>query len=101
MRAGKPSPFKVQASPLLLITVALLAVLFAVRSLFVVLLVRLPVACPLILSLKMFNIQQMPCMASTAPESPTMCCRQPQKGPQGSDNGSCMSALSDCCGPVE
>lgn len=40
--AAKPSPFKVQASPLLLIAVALLATLFSLRSIFVLILVSLP-----------------------------------------------------------
>ncbi|KAK9805735.1 hypothetical protein WJX73_003446 [Symbiochloris irregularis] len=37
---SKPSPFKVQASPLLLVTIAVIAVLFALRSLLVLLLGR-------------------------------------------------------------
>ena len=98
MHAGKPSPFKVQASPLLLITVALLAVAFAVRSLFVVLLVCLPAAtCPLIILLDSFYLQQISCMASTIVDLPTrFCSRQPQKSSEVSVNGNCMTVLSDC-----
>lgn len=60
--AGKPSPFKVQASPLLLVTIAVIAVLFALRSLFVLLLVS-----PLCDLGPTVTVLRLPCNSTTLP----------------------------------